>query len=57
MVPYIFNNSDAVFNLGCAVTAVQLLPHGVYIAMNGRTFLWDKVRKNRALGVFEEKES
>ena len=56
MVPYIFNNSDAVFNLGCALTAVQLLPHGVYIAMNGRVFGWDKVRKNRELGVFEEKQ-
>jgi L-asparaginase len=55
MVPYIFNNSDAVFNLGCALTAVQLLPHGVYIAMNGRVFGWDRVRKNRELGVFEEK--
>ncbi|MGA2642630.1 MAG: asparaginase domain-containing protein [Spirochaetia bacterium] len=56
MVPYIFNNSDAVFNLGCALTAVQLLPQGVFIAMNGRVFGWDRVRKNRELGVFEEKE-
>lgn len=55
MVPYIFNNSDAVFNLGCAVTAVQLVPRGVFIAMNGRLFEWDRVRKNRELGVFEEK--
>jgi L-asparaginase len=55
MVPYIFNNSDAVFNLGCAVTAVQLTPTGVYIAMNGRLFRWDNVRKNRELAVFEEK--
>jgi L-asparaginase len=54
MVPYIFNNSDAVFNLGCAVAAVQLLPHGVYVAMNGRVFRWDRVRKNKELGVFEE---
>jgi len=54
MVPYIFNNSDAVFNLGCAVAAVQLLPHGVYVVMNGRVFRWDSVRKNRELGVFEE---
>ena len=53
MVPYIFNNSDAVFNLGCAVTAVQLLPRGVFVAMNGRVFDWDKVRKNKELGVFE----
>ncbi len=54
MVPYIFSNSDAVFNLGCAVTAVQLLPHGVFITMNGRVFPWDRVRKNREQGVFEE---
>jgi L-asparaginase len=54
MVPYIFNNSDAVFNLGCAVTAVQLEPPGVYIAMNGRVFSWDNVRKNRERAVFEE---
>ena len=54
MIPYVFSNSDAVFNLGCAVTAVQLLPHGVFIAMNGRVFRWDRVRKNRELGVFEE---
>ena len=55
MVPYVFTGSDAVFNLGCAVTAVQLLPPGVYIAMNGRVFPWEKVRKNRDRGVFEEK--
>jgi L-asparaginase len=55
MVPYIFSNSDAVFNLGCAVTAVQVESFGVYIAMNGRVFHWDNVRKNRELAVFEEK--
>jgi len=55
MVPYIFNNSDAVFNLGCALMAVQLVPVGVYIAMNGRLFAWDDVRKNRELGVFENR--
>jgi L-asparaginase len=53
MVPYIFNNSDAVFNLGCAIVAVQLLSPGIYIAMNGRIFPWDDVRKNKSLGVFE----
>ena len=52
MVPYVFNNSDAVFNLGCAITAVQILPRGVFIAMNGRVFPWDDVRKNREQGVF-----
>jgi len=55
MVPYVFNNSDAVFNLGCALMAVQLVPVGVYIAMNGRLFPWDDVRKNRELGVFENR--
>ncbi len=53
MVPYAFAGSDAVFNLGCAVAAVQTLPYGVYIAMNGRVFAWDRVRKNRDRGVFE----
>ncbi len=54
MVPYVFTGSDAVFNLGCAITAVQAQPHGVYIAMNGRVFRWDRVRKNKQQGVFEE---
>ena len=55
MVPYVFTGSDAVFNLGCAVTAVQLLGRGVYIAMNGRVFPWENVQKNRDRGVFEAK--
>ena len=41
------------YNLGVASAAVQLLPHGVYIAMNGRIFDPGRVRKNRALGRFE----
>ena len=53
MVPYSVSGSDALFNLGCAVMASQLVAAGVYIAMNGRCFLWSKVGKNRALGVFE----
>lgn len=53
MVPYVFSNSDAVFNLGCAVTAVQILPRGVYIAMSGRVFSWDDVQKNKEQGIFE----
>ena len=53
MIPYAFSGSDAVFNLGCAVSAAQTLPDGVYVAMNGRLFPWDNVRKNRELGVFE----
>ena len=54
MVPYAFGNSDALFNLGCALTAVQVLPAGVYITMNGKLFRWDNVRKNKGVGEFEE---
>ena len=53
MVPYKIQGSDALINFGTAFSAVQLLPRGVYIVMNGRVFPWDKVRKNRELGVFE----
>ena len=53
MVPYAFGSSDGVFNLGSALSFVQSLPNGVYIAMNGRSFRWDDVRKNRDAGVFE----
>lgn len=53
MVPYTFSNSDGLFNLGLAFGALQLLPPGVYVAMNGRIFPWNAVRKNAALGVFE----
>lgn len=53
MVPYAVQGSDALFNLGFACAAAQLLPHGVYIAMNGQVFAWDKVRKNSQLGIFE----
>ena len=53
MVPYSVSGSDALFNLGSAIMAAQLLPPGVYIAMNGRCFPWHSVHKNRSLGVFE----
>ena len=53
MVPYAFGSSDGLFNLGSALSFVQALPHGVYVAMNGRCFPWDDVVKNRDLGVFE----
>jgi L-asparaginase len=53
MVPYTFSNSDGLFNLGLAFGAVQLLPAGVYIAMNGQVFPWHAVRKNKTRGVFE----
>ena len=53
MVPYAFGSSDGLFNLGSALSFVQTLPAGVYIAMNGRWFSWDNVRKNREQGMFE----
>lgn len=54
MVPYKFGSSDGLFNLGSALAFAQTLPRGVYIAMNGRYFTWDNVKKNRKTGVFEE---
>ena len=53
MVPYAFGSSDGLFNLGSALSFVQTLEPGVYIAMNGRHFKWDQVRKNQESGVFE----
>ena len=53
MIPYAFHSSDGLFNLGSAISLAQCLPHGVYIAMNGRFFAWNKVKKNRSLGIFE----
>jgi len=53
MVPYAFGSSDGLFNLGSALSFVQVLSPGVYIAMNGRCFPWDRVRKNRDAGIFE----
>ena len=57
MIPFTFGSSDGLFNLGSAVAFVQSLPYGVYIAMGGRFFHWNNVRKNRKLGEFEELES
>ena len=54
MIPYAFGSSDGLFNLGSALSFVQILPPGVYIAMNGKCFSWNRVRKNRELGEFEE---
>jgi L-asparaginase len=54
MIPYAFGSSDGLFNLGSALSFVQVLPNGVYIAMNGKCFPWDRVRKNRERGEFEE---
>lgn len=55
MIPFKFGSSDGLFNLGSALAFAQSLPPGVYIAMNGRCFPWDNVRKNRSTGEFEEK--
>ncbi len=56
MSPARFKGSDAPFNVGCAVGAVQSLPEGVYIAMSGQVFEAGHVRKNREAGRFEEIE-
>ena len=53
MVPYAFGSSDGLFNLGSALSFAQVLPPGIYVAMNGRHFAWDRVRKNQSIGVFE----
>ena len=54
MIPYKFGSSDGLFNFGGALAFAQSLPYGVYIAMNGRYFDWNKVQKNKKTGVFEE---
>lgn len=56
MIPYKFGSSDGLFNLGSALAFVQTLPPGVYVAMNGRCFSAQRVRKNRQTGIFEEEE-
>lgn len=54
MIPIKFGSSDGLFNLGSALAFAQTLSNGVYVAMNGRYFTWDNVRKNKQTGVFEE---
>ena len=54
MIPIKFGSSDGLFNLGSALAFAQTLATGVYIAMNGRYFTWDNVRKNKQTGLFEE---
>ena len=54
MIPYKFGSSDGLFNLGSALAFVQTLPHGVYVAMNGKYFTWNNVRKNKQTGEFQE---
>lgn len=56
MIPYTVFGSDSLFNIGNALAFVQTLPPGIYIAMNGRYFTWNNVRKNTDIGIFEELE-
>ena len=54
MIPYKFGTSDGLFNIASALAYVQTMPHGVYIAMNGRVFNYDRVTKNSETGIFED---
>ena len=54
MIPYKFGSSDGLFNLGSALSFVQTMPLGIYIAMNGNIFHWNNVKKNKTLGLFEK---
>jgi len=56
MIPVKFGSSDGLFNMGSALSFVQSLPYGVYIAMNGQIFNQENVRKNKTFGIFEQKE-
>ena len=56
MQPARFKKSDAIFNSGFALAAVQILENGVYITMNGMVFRSDNVKKNIDLGKFETKD-
>ncbi len=54
MIPIKFGSSDGLFNLGSALAFAQTLQAGIYVAMNGRCFPYDNVRKNKLSGIFEE---
>ena len=54
MIPIKFGSSDGLFNLGSALAFAQTLPSGTYVAMNGRWFYGNNVRKNKQTGLFEE---
>ncbi len=54
MIPYKFGSSDGFFNLGSSLAFAQCLDAGVYVAMNGRYYSWQNVRKNKSTGFFEE---
>jgi L-asparaginase len=53
--PYKFRESDAEFNIGVAIGALNILDQGVYISMNGRVYQWDKCEK-RSDGWFVDKK-
>ena len=55
MIPYAFDGSDALFNLGSALMAAQTMTSGVYIAMNGQIFEYNNVMKDKGLGEFKLK--
>jgi L-asparaginase len=55
MIPYAFGSSDGMFNLGSALSFAQVLPAGVYVAMNGTAFSWQDVRKDRVSGTFQRR--
>ena len=57
MIPVRFGSSDGLFNMGSALSFVQVLSPGVYIAMNGQIFDQKNVKKNKKMGIFEELES
>lgn len=54
MIPYKFGSSDGLFNLGSALAFVQVLPAGVYVAMNGKYFAASRVIKDKQSGIFVE---
>jgi L-asparaginase len=56
MIPYKFGSSDGLFNLGSALSFLQSLPYGIYIAMNGNIYSWNNVKKNKELGLFQSLE-
>ena len=56
MIPYKFGSSDGLFNLGSALSFLQSLPYGVYIAMNGNIYNWNNVKKNKELGLLQSLE-
>lgn len=53
MIPYKFGSSDGLFNLGSALSFAQSMPNGIYIAINGKIFNWNNVKKNKPKGQFE----